>query len=186
MSVDQVLAVLMATAGLAYWAGRVRPGRRLGAVIARAQAWARRSESSFGRLVLWLMWTAGACCSPIAFSRFYRDVKRRTAYSRSLPETVTAAAAAVVAAHRPHDYGKFRVLRVAVFPSGAHDLTNVALVSAASGRIYLGLGNPRSSGLGEGADTGDMARTTEALDRVLRALRPPIGVLLIPLPVPED
>ncbi|MFJ9378981.1 hypothetical protein [Streptomyces sp. NPDC101455] len=185
MSVDQVLAVLMATAGLAYWAGRVRPGHRLGAVIARAQAWARRSESSFGRLVLWLMWTAGACCSPIVFARFYRDVKRRNAYSHSLPETVTAAAAAVVAAHRPHDYGEFRVLRVAVFPSGAHDLTNVALVGVAGGRLYLGLGNSRSSGLGEDADAGELVRTTEALDRVLRALRPPSGVLHIPLAVQE-
>lgn len=177
--------------GTGYAAGRVRPLRRLGDAFDDAVRWARRQPArpQRGRRIqhgaAWvLIWTEVmlvAVFVPRDTIRNVRRIRASHAYSRQMPPEVTEAAIAAVTAHRPHDADRFTSLRVHVFPAGGHDLSNVLLLGADMPRTYLGLGNHKSSGLGEGVDPAALTASTERLEEVLTALRPPAGVLTIPL-----
>ncbi|MFF1714355.1 hypothetical protein [Streptomyces sp. NPDC058268] len=177
--------------GTGYAAGRVRPLRRLGDAFDDAVRWARRlpARSRPGHRIqhgtAWvLIWTEVVLVAVFAPKDTIRNVRRIRAYhaySRALPPEVTEAAIAAVAAHRPDDADRFTILRLHVFPARGHDLSNVLLLGDDMPRTYLGLGNHRSSGLGEGVDHAALTASTQRLEEALTALRPPAGVLTIPL-----
>lgn len=177
--------------GVGYAAGLTRPLRRLDETFDDAVRWAKRQldrPQTDRRVQHWtasviictdvLLWVLVA---PVKTLTTVRKIRARRAYSRQLPPEVTAAALAAVAAHRPRDAEQFSTLAVQVFRGGVHDLTNVVLLADDAPRTYLGLGNPKSSGLGDQVDPAALTRTTEALNTALTALRPPVGILIIPL-----
>lgn len=175
-----------------YAAGRLRPLHQLDRGLDTADRWAqrqlawprpngRRGSIWLAHVTIWAIFLMQVCVAPRVMLQQVRKAHAIRAYSQALPEAVKQAAVEAVAAHRSRDADRFHALVVPVYSSGRHDLSNVALISREVHRVYLGLGNPSSTGLAAPLDPAMLSSTTCALDEALTALRPPAGSLLIPL-----
>ncbi|MEV8336487.1 hypothetical protein [Streptomyces niveus] len=191
MLTSTVLVCAGAAFGVGYAAGIVRPLGRLGRSFDDSVARAARqpAEPQPGRRVqhataVTLTWAdilLTVALSPREALKELRAARARAEYSRLLPPEVITAAVAAVLAHRPTDAETFDRMHITVYPSGSFALSNVVLLGANGPRIYLGLGNHRSSCLGEGAEPASLTSTTKDLAEALTRLRPPTGTLVIPL-----